>query len=183
MIGDDDPVHVRMPRSVGVAPARIKVHSDPIGGIGPLCSQRHRRRDDDDLPGGDRAGRMARGQGLARTGSGHQQEVGSRFADETLQKGLLPGPQLAEEGLHHGWRPPLRRLHRGQSAWPFAGTVSPPARTGVTWSACHPAWSGAPHSAQRPCPARNSATRSADPNRRRATSVQSPKSTRASQER
>jgi death-on-curing protein len=61
-------------------------------------------------------------------------------------------------------------LHRGHSALPFAGSVAPPARTGVTWSACHPDWSTAPHSTQRPRAARKSATRADEPNRRQATS-------------
>jgi hypothetical protein len=114
---------------------------------------------------------MARGERLARPRCGDQQKIRPGLSGMPVQERRLPSAQCPgwRAGITiHDVRPPLRRLQLGHSALPFAGVVTPPARTGITWSACHPGPSAAPHSAHRPRAARNSATRVADPNRREA---------------
>jgi hypothetical protein len=164
LIGDGNAVHVGPPGAVGVAPARVEVQTDAVRGVGPLRAQGGRRADDDELLAARGAGRLAGGQGLAGSRGGDQQEVAIGRGGVPRQEGRLPGTR--RNG--HGVRPPLARLHGGHRARPLAGVVSPPTRTGTTWSPCQPGSSLIPHSAQRPRAARKSATRVAGRNRREA---------------
>jgi hypothetical protein len=51
LIGDDNTVEIRMPGAVGIAPSRIEMQADRVRGVGPLCTERDRRTDDDQLLG------------------------------------------------------------------------------------------------------------------------------------
>ena len=83
------------------------------------------------------ADRVAGRERLAGPGCRDEQEVRSRVRRVAREKLGLPGPRR-----DHARRAPFSRLQRGHSAWPFAGSVAPPALTGSTWSACQPGPSG-----------------------------------------
>ena len=161
LVGHDDAVEVAAPGAVRVAPARVEVQPDGVRRVGPLRSQRGRRADDDDLLGAGGADRVARGERLARTRGRDEQEVRLRVRGVPREKLGLPRPWR-----DHAVRAPFSRLQRGHSAWPFAGSVAPPALTGSTWSPCQPGASGSPHALQRPCAAKKRATRALGRNRR-----------------
>jgi hypothetical protein len=113
---DHDAVDVLAPRAVGVAPARIEVKPDAIGGVGPLRAQGRRAHDDDPL---GPAHRLARCERLARLGRGHQQELWPRVRGMAREELGLPRPRRDHAGrapfarLQPGHsRPPVRRLRR-----------------------------------------------------------------------
>ena len=164
LVRDHDAVDVLAPGAVRVAPARVQVQPDQVRGVRPLRAQRRRRAHDDDLGGARRADRLAGGERLARPRGRHEQEVGPRVRGVAREELRLPRSRR-----DHAGRAPFARLQRGHSACPFAGSVSPPALTGRTWSACQPGRNGSPHTAQRPRAARKSATRAAGRKRRTAT--------------
>jgi len=128
LVGDHDAVDRGRPRAVGVAPPWIEMQPDTIGRVGPLRPQRGRGTHHHDLLAAAAPGGQARGDRLARARRGHEQEVRSSTGGVALQERPLP---LARREAQPG-RPPLTRLHGGQSAWPLAGSVAPPTRTGVT---------------------------------------------------
>jgi hypothetical protein len=165
LVGDRDAVDVRSPGTVRVAPARVEVQAGAVRTVRPLRAQRRRRADDDDLVAAGRPRGLAGGQRLAGPRRGDEQVVRPRRSGMRIQEGGLP---RAQRDGGHSMRPPLARLQRAHSAWPLAGAVAPPARCGVTWSACQPGASRVAQRAQRPPAARYSATREADLKRRGA---------------
>ena len=86
------------------------------------------------------ADRVARGERLAGARRRDEQEVRLRVRGVAREELGLPRPRRDHDG-----RAPFSRLQRGHSAWPFAGSVAPPALTGSTWSPCQPGCSGSPH--------------------------------------
>ena len=128
LIRHDHAVDVRAPRTVRVAPAGVEMQAHQIRGVRPLRAQRGRRAHDDRLRAARRANRVARGERLARAGRRHQQEVGALGRRVRRQERRLPSSRRDA----HAGRPPLTRLQRGHSARPFAGSVGPPNRRGVT---------------------------------------------------
>ncbi len=138
LIRDDDAVDVRPPGAVGVAPARVEVEADAVCSVRPLGTQGRGRTDDDGLSEAGGAQRLAGGESLA----------GARGRDEEVVRPRMRGVMSEELGLPgarrdgHADRTPFSRLQRGQSAWPLAGTVGPPALNGVTWSPCQPGCKG-----------------------------------------
>ena len=134
---------------------------DSVGRVGPLRPQRRGRADDHDLLEADGADRERGGERLAGARGGDEQEVRLRVRGMTREKLGLPRPWRDHDACA-----PFSRLQRGHSAWPFAGSVAPPALTGLTWSPCQPGCSGAPHAAQWPRAAKNRATRALGLNRR-----------------
>jgi hypothetical protein len=135
LIGHDHAVDVWVPCSVGVAPARIQMQANEVGGVGPLRSERHRRADDNHLLNPCRPSSVTGGERLTRARRRDEQKVGAGRGCLKRDELHLPRSQRAARGTPtraHGTRPPLRRLHRGHRALPFAAAVSPPARTGFT---------------------------------------------------
>jgi hypothetical protein len=75
LIGDDNPMRVRVPRPIGVSPPRIEMQPDEVGHVRPLRTQRGGRRDYDHLLTARRASRLARRKRLPRPGRRDQQII------------------------------------------------------------------------------------------------------------
>ena len=108
LVGDDDPVDLVAPRTVGVAPARVEMEPDAVGRIRPLRPQRRRGADDDRLPQPRASHRLAGRERLARSRCGDEQEVGGCVA-------LVRGEKAACHARGATLTPPARPS-RGCSA-------------------------------------------------------------------
>ena len=75
LIGHDHAIDVWVPCSVGVAPARIQMQANEVGGVGPLRSERDRRADDNHLLNPCRPGGVTGGERLTRARRRDEQEV------------------------------------------------------------------------------------------------------------